>query len=261
MGHLSADNWTTLGLRNMAIAREASALAMGGRVEHWGSVRACDARSACPIANNVALMRPLAEADVAGVTDRLDAFFGAQAGGSWVLWTGQPTPDLGNAGYSFWGEPPLMVRAPGGCPPPIPPELRVVEAHDAATVQAFESVLVDGNPLPWLQPYRPGALFDSRVLGGPLRLFVGSVDDRPVSVSMACTDGQIVGVYAVATLPEARGRGYGAALTWYASAVDPGLPAILQSSEIGLSVYERLGYSIVAPLSLWERARPGSPTV
>jgi hypothetical protein len=39
------------------------------------------------------------------------------------------------------------------------------------------------------------------------RLFGGFDDHRPVSVSMACVDGGVVGVYAVATLPEARGRG------------------------------------------------------
>ena len=106
-----------------------------------------------------------------------------------------------------------MLRLPGGCPPPMPPELRIVEAHNAATIQAFEAVLVDGMPLKWLQPFRPGTVFDVRVLGGSLHLFVGFVDHRPVSVSLACVDSHVVGVYAVATIPETCGRGYGAPLT------------------------------------------------
>jgi hypothetical protein len=65
-----------------------------------------------------------------------------------------------------------------------------------------------------------------------------------------------VGVYAVATLPEARGRGDGAALTWRATTVEPRLPALLQASEIGQPVYEQLGFTALTRLSLWERARP-----
>src|SRR5438094_174734 len=82
-------------------------------------------------------------------------------------------------------------------------------------------------PVPWVQPAQPGCLWDQRVLSQPLHLFVGFVEDRPVSVSMAFVAEQVVGVYAVATLPELRGRGYGAALTWRASTVEPSLPAML----------------------------------
>jgi GNAT superfamily N-acetyltransferase len=259
MHQATSDTWIALGLRNIAVTREWAALAMGGRRERWHDAWVCDAGSACPIANSVSLLRPLAATEASGLTNRLDRFFGVRGGGSWVLWSGRSVPDLSKAGFSFWGEPPLLLRLPGGCPPPMPRELRIVEAHDAATIEAFETVLVEGMPLRWLQPLRPGTAFDTRVLGGPLRLFVGFVEHRPVSVSMACVASGVVGVYAVATLPEARSRGYGAALTWRATTVEPRLPALLQSSEIGQSVYERLGYTVVTRLSLWERARLNGP--
>ncbi len=74
---------------------------------------------------------------------------------------------------------------------------------------------------------------------------------------MAFVAEAVVSVYAVATLPDARGRGYGAALTWRATTVEPSLPAMLQASDLGRPIYERLGYTTLLRLKLWERARPG----
>ena len=58
-------------------------------------------------------------------------------------------------------------------------------------------------------------------------------------------------------MPEARGRGYGAALTWRATLADPTLPALLIATEEGRSVYERMGYTTLFRLTLWSRDRPG----
>src|SRR5712691_5494697 len=50
-----------------------------------------------------------------------------------------------------------------------------------------------------------------------------------VTASAAYVDGKTVGIYAVATLPKVRGKGYGAALTARAAQTDPTLPAVLQA--------------------------------
>ena len=68
------------------------------------------------------------------------------------------------------------------------------------------------------------------------RLHVGYVDDRPVATSMGYTSGGTIGVYNVATLDDARRRGYGAALTRRAvadGAARGATVAILQSSTMG----------------------------
>jgi hypothetical protein len=56
----------------------------------------------------------------------------------------------------------------------------------------------------------------------------------------------------VGTLPVARGRGVGAAVTWAATAVDPSRPAVLIASDPGRPVYERLGYLPINRFTLWE---------
>jgi len=62
-----------------------------------------------------------------------------------------------------------------------------------------------------------------------------------------------VGVYAVATTPSARGRGYGEALTWAAVASEPNLPATLQASEMGRPIYERMGFRTMASFTVWTK--------
>jgi GNAT superfamily N-acetyltransferase len=63
------------------------------------------------------------------------------------------------------------------------------------------------------------------------------------------------GIYAMATAPAARGRGYGEAITWAATLCRSDLPATLQASDMGLPVYTRMGYRTVAEFTVWDRDR------
>ena len=54
--------------------------------------------------------------------------------------------------------------------------------------------------------------------------------------------GGIGAVTLVATVPEARRRGSGAALTWRVTLAKPALPSLLLATEEGRPVYERMGY-------------------
>lgn len=99
--------------------------------------------------------------------------------------------------------------------------------------------------------------------GGVRRLegacwYVGRADGAIVSSAVGLTVDGATGVFNVATLPEQRGRGYGAALT--ARAVRDGFRAgatfaFLQSSEIGHELYRRLGFRDVEEYVLL--TRPG----
>jgi len=255
IGGEANDTWIRRARANVANAWEYATRAQGGRWDRWEDAHVSDLGSSCPFLNNITLIRPLDEMAAANLATRIDAFFGRQGGGSSLLWSGWPTPDLARHGFNFWGQPPLMVRAVGGDAPDQPAGLRIDEVSDATGLVDFEQILVNGYPTPWLQPFTPGCAFDARVLGGPLRFWVGYVDGQPVSCSAAFVDAEVVGVFMVATLAEARGKGYGSAITWAATSADPELPALLHSSDAGRPVYERLGYRIVTRFDLWECPR------
>jgi GNAT superfamily N-acetyltransferase len=79
-------------------------------------------------------------------------------------------------------------------------------------------------------------------------IYVGYEHDVPVSTGLGIRSGRTIGVYNIATIESARGRGYGAAIT--RRVVSDGIAAgcdvaILQASEMGYPVYERLGFRTV----------------
>jgi ribosomal protein S18 acetylase RimI-like enzyme len=78
--------------------------------------------------------------------------------------------------------------------------------------------------------------------------WVGSIEGRVVASSGLMLGGGVAGIYNVATAPDVRRRGIGAALT--AAAVAEGRErgcevAVLGASELGYGVYERMGFAEV----------------
>ena len=78
-------------------------------------------------------------------------------------------------------------------------------------------------------------------------VYVGYADGAPVVSGLGWRTGRTIGVYAIATIPTVRRRGYGAAMT--AHVVTDGLAAgcdvaVLQASELGRPIYERLGFRV-----------------
>jgi hypothetical protein len=248
--------WLKLAAHSLADTWLAIVPAIGGRVETWPDAWVTDAASPNPFVNAVTLTRPLQQDEAEGLTARLDAFFGqVPAGGPWLLWSGWPTPDLSKLGYVLWGHPPVMVRLPGGEPPPFPPELRIVEARDVADMVALEKAFVQAYPALGVDHLLPGAVFPASLLETRFRFWAGYVQDDLVSVAAAYVGDEVIDVTFVATQPYARRRGYGAAVTWMATLADPRLPAVLEASDEGRPVYERMGYRHVGQMSLWERPR------
>jgi len=207
------------------------------------------------------LLAPLFAEDVDEVMAALDDFYGFAAGektGAVYLFSAWPSPDLRPHGWTLVDHQPLMFRPAGGALPPSPAGLRIEEVRNEEGLRAFERVIVDGFPISELAEQGPGAAFKVDMLADERqRLWVGWEDEYPVSAASAFVAAGINNVTLVATLPEARGRGYGAALTWQATLADPTLPALLIATDDGRPLYERLGYIVLFRFTLWSRSRPG----
>jgi ribosomal protein S18 acetylase RimI-like enzyme len=84
--------------------------------------------------------------------------------------------------------------------------------------------------------------------------FVATLDGEPVACATVFLGAGVAGLYHVATLPWARGRGIGKAVTVAALEHARGLgvrAAILHSSKDGEPVYRRLGFEEVCKVNHW----------
>jgi hypothetical protein len=190
-------------------------------------------------------------ADWDAIIARIDA--AVPAGTPLALISPFPVPPLDPARWHFVGQPPLMLRAAGGAEPPAPAELTIVEVTDRDGLETFERALVEAYPDPAMQPYRWGGFGHEANLGGPTRFFLGTVAGRPVATAAGHVAAGVVDVDMVSTMAQVRGRGYGEAVTWAATQVGTGLPAVLIASDLGRPVYERMGYVALSRWTFWYR--------
>jgi len=138
---------------------------------------------------------------------------------------------------------PCFAIEPGPIPPP-PSELEIRRAGPDDW-DRFMQVTSAGFGMPRALIDR---LFARAMFERPeLRSYLGFVSHRAVATSVSIRTDRTLGIYNVATLPDARGRGYGTALTWELMRdADPGWDvAVLQASDMGRPVYERMGFALV----------------
>ena len=137
--------------------------------------------------------------------------------------------------------------------PPRVDGLQIRRVVDEASYDAYEGVYA---PI-----MSPSQSFTDALRSASLRLgfdddapevhFVGELDGEPVATTSLFTAGGTAGIYNVATVEAARGRGIGAAMTAHAvgAGAERGLGlATLQASKMGRPVYERLGFEFVCDL-------------
>ncbi len=207
------------------------------------------------LTNPVVLKQP--PIDVGGVIGEVHELFPSHA--PYLLINPWSTIDLRGHELVLLGYPPLMVRFPAPRPAADPTGVDVREVTDADGLAVAERVLVEGYPMPELEPVRRGELLGPRILDGPTRVWLAYVEGSPVAVAAAHTHSAITLVEYVAALPAARGRGAGSAVTWAATLAEPDLPAVLIASDEGRPVYERMGYRAIERWSAW--LRPESPSL
>lgn len=163
------------------------------------------------------------------------------------------------AGMVEHWQPPLMVLDPIRPAPPSGVDGLEVEVVDGANLDDYSATLAGGFGM-------PKVLADAFLGSGPheiegLTLFLARLESEPVAASAVFLTDDVAGVYNVATLPEARGKGVGAAVTWAAveaGRTAGGTVAILQASGAGEPVYARMGFTTPARYRQFEAA-PSQP--
>lgn len=242
---------------NCAGAYRFPVAAMNRPWARWDDVWAADLGYPAPVPpNNATALRPVTADEVPDLRRRLDELFSGAPGGPYQLWSFWPLPDPPVDAVVFRA--PCMVRPAGGSPPPTPDPLEIREVRDAEGLGQVGAILSEAFEMPVVD----GGLYDERVLGTPeFRMWLGFADGEPVCTSCAFVDENFVGIYAVGTTRAARGRGFGEAVTWAATLSRPDLPATLQASEMGESIYRRMGFETIAWCDVWVLPRPpaGSP--
>lgn len=246
-------NWTT--------SLESHGESLGGRTLRRDDLAAVDVGRPIAFANVATLIAPLFSDGMGEVAADLDEFYGfsrGAAGGTVHLFSPWPTPDLRPHGWSLDAYNPLMLRLPGGQVPPSPAGVKVEEVHSERALRGFETAMVRGFSLPEVEALGPGAAFTEADLHDDrIRMWVGWEEGRPVSAASTFVEAGINQVSLVGTVPEARRRGYGAAVTWCATLAEPSLPAMLLATDDGFPVYERMRYMTLFRFSVWSRDRPG----
>lgn len=208
---------------------------------------------AAPVDSETALERSLATAAVHFAARGLEWSF-------WLCDSLLPEPVnrraqriMARQGLTLATRMPGMITASLESPVRPLPACHVREVTEAGLLRDFCEV---GSrcfrvPQPWFEEVFDAGL-PQRL---PFRAWVGY--ERGLAVSTAATvvhDGAL-GIYNVATLPGSRGRGYGEAIVREAAArefaVHGTLPLVLQSTALGLALYERMGFQTVTQFRVW----------
>jgi ribosomal protein S18 acetylase RimI-like enzyme len=137
---------------------------------------------------------------------------------------------------------------------PMPPGLEIYDVEDpdslrhAAEITAAVFGIPDGVAEAW------GETIGRYGMGPRHRWFLGFLHGRPVSASLLVLHERVAGIYNVATMESARGRGIGTAMTREAMvfARNAGRRvAILEASGMGLPLYQKLGFRKVCEFRLF----------
>lgn len=203
-----------------------------------------------PWFNGVLSSQPPADDSGELVRDTL-AYFQSQAirGFTWWLaphlepasWSAHLLPH----GFIYNDSTPGMAIDLDNLPSPVRNSLTIQRVEDQRTLAVWADIFSEGYGIP--DTMRPAfrALIGSLGCDLSFRHYLGWLNDQPVATSTLFVGAGVAGIYNVATLAEARGQGVGSAMTLTPlyKALDLGYRAgVLQSSEMGYPVYQRLGF-------------------
>ena len=130
-----------------------------------------------------------------------------------------------------------------------PKDFLIHEIADEPGLYDFKKVFVETYEIPeWAGQAWVDATLKIGIGKTPWRVFVGYLNNEPVATNLLFNGAGVASVYAIATVPVARGKGIGAAIT-----LKPLLEArdqlgyqyaVLFSTEMGIPVYRRIGFRL-----------------
>ena len=129
-----------------------------------------------------------------------------------------------------------------------PPGFEIEEVRDERSLRDFKSVFVEAYSIPeWAGQAWVDATSRAGLGRTPWRMYLGRLDGEPVATNMLFAGGGVTSVYAVATVPAARGRGIGGAITLaplLEARASGYRHAVLFSTEMGVRAYQRIGFRL-----------------
>jgi ribosomal protein S18 acetylase RimI-like enzyme len=125
----------------------------------------------------------------------------------------------------------------------------IKEIEDESELYDFKKVFVATYEIPeWAGQAWVDATLTIGIGKTPWKMFVGYLDGEPVATNLLFNGGGVASVYAIATVSSARGKGIGAAITLKplleARAQHGYQYAVLFSTEMGIPVYQRIGFRL-----------------
>lgn len=185
------------------------------------------------------------------VIERAEEFFGQQERG-FTVWIRDPMDAdiealLRGRGKSARASAPWMFLDHRPEPKALPEGTQLRLTSDPADLPAIREVLGEAFAQIGTPPEETQRLFihAKRVISPVTRFALATVDGTPAAVAMALLTGGMGGVYWVGTRPGYGRRGLGTACTAAVAnaAFDQGKPMVgLHATEMGLKVYERMGF-------------------
>lgn len=130
------------------------------------------------------------------------------------------------------------------------PGVTIARVNDLSTLEAWARTSAVGFGAPVEAASVFFNMFKNEVVapGSPWLVHLAMLYGEPVATSMTLFNSGVAGVFNVATLPQARGRGIGGEIT-RAGLLEAGARGyrvgVLQASSMGYRVYRRLGFETV----------------
>lgn len=205
-----------------------------------------------PWFNGVVASQPASEEDVPSIKE-VTAYFSSRDVSAFTWWV-QPSLSVSTwenylkpLGFHYDNNTPGMAVDLHALREDVstPSTFKILPVEDLDSLKLWTHIFVVGYELPatWEKDFLD--LMAGVGIDLPMRNYLGYLDGEPVATSNLFLGAGVAGVQCVATLPQARGRGIGAALT-----LAPLREAremnyrvgVLQSSDLGFKVYQRLGF-------------------
>lgn len=228
----------------------------GGELDETPSLSRHHAAPTNPMFKSVWQTRLEAEAVDAAIDDTL-AWYKARNAPFCFWWLGPRTQpaDMGDrlAAHGFI---PFEMNAPGmtaelsaldyAALPRVPPGFVILRVSTGQQLEQFKTAFINGLEVPeWAGQAWVDATQTLGIGRTPWTMYVGLLNGEPVACNMLFNGAGVASVYGVATVPAARHKGIGAAITLmaYQDALAMGYKyGVLFATELGLPVYRRIGF-------------------